>query len=152
MVSFHWSLFNLHHCCTHIRIGLSSLVYRKILYLNQASLRSSTVGQIVTMIASDLHRFDRKHLQLNYIWIAPLHLLVVCYILVIHYNYQWTSLIGLFVLVIFAIIQYVMAKKFLEMRQKRVDSSDQRIRAVLYTTHSIFFVSQFFVCFSSSFR
>lgn len=130
LLSYHWSVFNLHHTCTHIRIGLSSLIYRKLLHLNQTSLRGSTVGQIVTMIASDLHRFDRKHLQLNYLWIAPIHLVVVVYILYYHYDYKVTSLIGLCVLLFFTIIQYVMAKMFLKMRQKRVDSSDMRISVV----------------------
>lgn len=132
LISFHWSIFNLHHVCTNIRLGLSSLMYRKLLHLNQSSLRASTVGQIITMIASDLHRFDRKHIQVNYMWIAPIHLLVVIYILYFHYEYGLTSLIGLFVLVFLTMIQYLMAKKFLQMRQQRVDSSDMRIRVVCF--------------------
>ncbi|CAL8139526.1 unnamed protein product [Orchesella dallaii] len=130
LITFHWSFFNMHHVCTHIRLGLSSLVYRKIFHLNHASMRSSTVGQIVTMIASDLHRFDRKHIHINYLWIAPLHLMVVIYILYFHFNYGGSSLIGLVVLLFFTFTQYFMAKKFHHMRQKRVESSDLRIRAV----------------------
>lgn len=130
-ISFHWSVFNLHHVCIHIRIGLTSLVYRKLLHLNQTSLRASTVGQLITMIASDLHRFDRKHVQVNYLWIAPIHLGVVIYMLYFHYDYGPVSLIGLGVLASFTCIQYVMARKFLQMRKVRVDSSDERIRVVV---------------------
>ncbi|XP_070149137.1 ATP-binding cassette sub-family C member 4 [Polyergus mexicanus] len=64
-----------------LRVACSSLVYRKILRLNQTSLSQTGAGQIVNLLSNDVNRFDSLSVCLNYIWIMPIQVIIVGYIM-----------------------------------------------------------------------
>ncbi|XP_034942803.1 multidrug resistance-associated protein 4-like isoform X2 [Chelonus insularis] len=64
-----------------VRVACSSLIYRKSLKLSKASLDNTAAGQVVNLIGNDVLRFDLIFLYLNYIWIMPIQLVVVGYIM-----------------------------------------------------------------------
>lgn len=64
-----------------LRVACSSLVYRKALRLNQTSLSQTGAGQIVNLLSNDVNRFDLLTMFLNYIWIMPLQIAIVGYIM-----------------------------------------------------------------------
>ncbi|XP_018392357.1 PREDICTED: multidrug resistance-associated protein 4-like [Cyphomyrmex costatus] len=60
------------HIGMKIRISCSSLLYRKLLRLNTASMNQTGAGQIMNLLSNDVIRFDQLTMCLNYIWITPL--------------------------------------------------------------------------------
>ncbi|XP_011259351.2 multidrug resistance-associated protein 4 [Camponotus floridanus] len=64
-----------------IRIACTSLIYRKVLRLNQTSLSRTGTGQIVNLLSNDMNRFDLLTLYLHYIWIMPIQIIIVGYIM-----------------------------------------------------------------------
>ncbi|KAL3283449.1 hypothetical protein HHI36_006594 [Cryptolaemus montrouzieri] len=64
-----------------IRVAISSLVYRKILKLSQLSLGKTAAGQVVNLLSNDVARFDMVVAGLNYLWIGPIQVVVVSYLM-----------------------------------------------------------------------
>ncbi|XP_029676365.1 multidrug resistance-associated protein 4-like [Formica exsecta] len=64
-----------------LRVACSSLIYRKILRLNQTSLSQTGAGQIVNLLSNDVNRFDSLSLCLNFIWIMPFQVIIVGYLM-----------------------------------------------------------------------
>ncbi|KAK9869554.1 hypothetical protein WA026_003307 [Henosepilachna vigintioctopunctata] len=64
-----------------IRVAVSSLIYRKILRLSQTSLGKTAAGQIVNLLSNDVARFDIVVIGLNYLWVGPIQVLVIGYLM-----------------------------------------------------------------------
>ncbi|XP_043486988.1 ATP-binding cassette sub-family C member 4-like, partial [Polistes fuscatus] len=65
-----------------IRLACSSLVYRKILRLSKVALTQTTnAGQVINILSNDMSRFDMVPFYMHYIWIAPIQLVVIVYIM-----------------------------------------------------------------------
>ncbi|XP_011701011.1 PREDICTED: multidrug resistance-associated protein 4-like, partial [Wasmannia auropunctata] len=60
-----------------IRIACSSLLYRKLLRLNRASLNQIGTGQIMNLLSNDVTRFDLLMKHLNFIWIMPIQTMII---------------------------------------------------------------------------
>ncbi|KAG5887763.1 hypothetical protein JTB14_016114 [Gonioctena quinquepunctata] len=72
-------VFIFHHCCIgclrvgmRVRIACCSLVYRKLLRLNHASLGQTGTGQLVNLLSNDVQRFEPSSLFLHYLWLMPI--------------------------------------------------------------------------------
>lgn len=55
-----------------IRIGLSGLIYRKILRMSTSSLDGGQIGRIINLLSNDLRRLDEGLLRVFNLWKAPL--------------------------------------------------------------------------------
>ncbi|PSN47504.1 hypothetical protein C0J52_02254 [Blattella germanica] len=53
----------------------------RALKLSQSALRETTIGQAVNLISNDVNRFDMCLLFIVYVWIGPLHCIIIGYIL-----------------------------------------------------------------------
>ncbi|XP_071641737.1 ATP-binding cassette subfamily C member 4-like isoform X2 [Temnothorax longispinosus] len=60
-----------------IRVSCSSLLYRKLLRLNRASIDQTGTGQITNLLSNDVSRFDELMTYLNYIWIMPIQIMII---------------------------------------------------------------------------
>lgn len=69
------------HLGMKVRISVCSLIYRKVLRLNKASLKDTPVGQLVNLFSNDVSRFDYASVFINHIWVAPIQACVVAYLL-----------------------------------------------------------------------
>ncbi|KAG7207748.1 hypothetical protein KM043_009360 [Ampulex compressa] len=82
------SIFILHQTSAYsqrigmrVRVACSSLVYRKTLQLSSAALTQTTGGQIINLLSNDVNRFDQLLVYLHYIWIMPIQLAIIAYIM-----------------------------------------------------------------------
>ncbi|XP_011705629.1 PREDICTED: multidrug resistance-associated protein 4-like [Wasmannia auropunctata] len=82
-----------------IRIACSSLLYRKILRLNTASMNQIGTGQIMNILSNDVARFDTLTMFLNYIWVMPIQMAIIGFIM-------WQQ-IGVLVLVGIGLLLFV---------------------------------------------
>ncbi|XP_036147821.1 multidrug resistance-associated protein 4 [Monomorium pharaonis] len=85
-----------------IRIACSSLLYRKLLRLNRASMNQTGTGQIMNLLSNDVTRFDQSTTFLNYIWIMPFQIIIVGYIM--WQKIGFSTLVGIGSLLITALI------------------------------------------------
>ncbi|XP_011701753.1 PREDICTED: multidrug resistance-associated protein 4-like [Wasmannia auropunctata] len=60
-----------------IRAACSSLLYRKLLRLNRASMNQTGSGQIINLLSNDVTRFDELTMYLHFIWIMPIQMVIV---------------------------------------------------------------------------
>ncbi|XP_008553008.1 ATP-binding cassette sub-family C member 4 isoform X2 [Microplitis demolitor] len=77
-----------------IRVACCSLIYRKSLRLSKSALDSTAGGQIINLLSNDVNRFDLLPMFFNFLWIMPIQVIIVGYIM-------WQS-IGIYTLVGFA--------------------------------------------------
>jgi ATP-binding cassette subfamily C (CFTR/MRP) protein 4 len=66
-------------------------------------LGKTTIGQLVNLLSNDVNRFDICMGMLHYIWIGPLQLTIVIYILWGYFG--WPCLAGIALLVLFVPFQ-----------------------------------------------
>ncbi|XP_076270121.1 ATP-binding cassette subfamily C member 4-like isoform X2 [Rhynchophorus ferrugineus] len=87
----HHSMYGLSIIGMRVRVAISSLIYRKIMKLNKRSQGQTAGGQIINLLSNDVQRIDQIALFLHFLWIMPIQVVVVGYLM-------W-SLIGVYCLV-----------------------------------------------------
>ncbi|XP_071628428.1 ATP-binding cassette subfamily C member 4-like [Temnothorax longispinosus] len=79
-----------------VRVSCSSLLYRKLLRLNRASMNQTGTGHITNLLSNDVARYDDVSAYLNFIWIMPIQIMITGTIL-------WQK-IGILVLIGFGLL------------------------------------------------
>lgn len=77
----HNATFHLLHIAMKMRIACSSLMYRKALKLSKSSVERTTIGNIITMLSSDVGKFEQGFFLSHFVWIAPVLTMVAFYLL-----------------------------------------------------------------------
>ena len=54
--------------------------------LSQASLGETSIGQLVNFLSNDVSRFDQVTSYIHYLWIGPIQLIIVIFILYGHFG------------------------------------------------------------------
>ena len=116
----HWFYFSVQHIGMRVRVVCTSLIYRKC--LQQLNGRQ---GKLLNLLSSDVQRFDQSCVSLHYLWIAPCNLIIVFTIL--YQEYGWTSVIGLGVLLAFAVLQALLGVQFSKFRTRTAAETDLRL-------------------------
>lgn len=99
----HNYFLNLQHIGMKLRVSCCSMIYRKSLKLSQAALAKTTVGHMVNLMSNDVNRFDDFIVHIDTIWLSPLILGVVFYII---WSYVGpTGCIGLAVFLLYVPLQ-----------------------------------------------
>ncbi|XP_026323955.1 probable multidrug resistance-associated protein lethal(2)03659 isoform X2 [Hyposmocoma kahamanoa] len=112
-----------------IRIACCSLLYRKILRLNRKGSNKTAPGQVINLMSNDVNRFDMVTLFLNYIWVMPIVVPVVSYL--VWQQIAWATVAALLVI----IIQTVLVQSYLSKRQgvlrgKIAKRTDERVKVM----------------------
>ncbi|XP_023034344.1 probable multidrug resistance-associated protein lethal(2)03659 isoform X1 [Drosophila willistoni] len=122
----HPYMLGLLHLGMKMRIALSSLIYRKALRLNRSALGETTVGQVVNLLSNDVGRFDTVLINIHYLWLAPLELVLVTYLMYIEIGVS--SLFGVAVMLLFLPFQSYLGKKTSVLRLRTALRTDERVR------------------------
>ena len=69
------------HTGMRLRIAHCSMIYKKALRLSGKAQRQSTIGQTVNLLSNDVGRFDGSVDWIHYLWIGPIQLIIVMFIL-----------------------------------------------------------------------
>ena len=81
-VILHYSLQTLMHVGMKVRVACCTLIYRKILRLSSSVLENDTsAGQMVNFLSNDVNRLDYFVFGIHYLWIGPLHIFLVAYLI-----------------------------------------------------------------------
>ncbi|CAK1599824.1 unnamed protein product [Parnassius mnemosyne] len=112
-----------------VRIACCSLLYRKILKLSCSGLGKTEPGQVINLMSNDVHRFDVAAQFLHYLWVMPIVVPVVSYLVWQH--------VGLATLAALAVIflQTVVVQAYLsnlqgKFRGKIAKRTDERVKVM----------------------
>jgi len=84
---------------------------------------------MVNLLSNDVNRFDFCTGMLHYIWIGPLQLGIVVYILQGYFGW-WPCLAGVALLVLFVPFQSQMGRLFGKLRSQVATRTDSRVRVM----------------------
>ncbi|OWA52394.1 Multidrug resistance-associated protein 1 [Hypsibius exemplaris] len=113
-------------CGMHVKSALISCVYQKALRLSNAAKRSSTVGEIVNLMAVDAQRFAELIHRVQILWSAPFQISLALYFL-------WqalgpSALAGLGVMILLIPINSVTIRYLRRLQVANMKNKDNRIK------------------------
>ncbi|XP_034841111.1 ATP-binding cassette sub-family C member 4-like [Maniola hyperantus] len=112
-----------------VRIASCSVVYRKILKLNRIGLSKTETGQVINLMSNDVNRFDIAAGFLNFIWVMPMVVPVVLYLVWQHIG--WATFSVLPVIFIQAmVIQAYLSHLQGALRGKIAKRTDKRVKVM----------------------
>nr|UEO57357.1 ABCC3 [Conogethes punctiferalis] len=119
-----------------LRVAASSLMFRKIMRMNNNALGDTAAGKVVNILSNDMQRFDLAFLFMHYIWIIPLQLAAVCYLGYMQAGFA--ALIGLAALAIIALpVQGVIGNQLGVVRARTAEKTDERIKVMTEVINGI---------------
>ncbi|KAF7343004.1 Oligomycin resistance ATP-dependent permease YOR1 [Mycena venus] len=111
-----------------VRTSIIGSIFRKSLRLSGRARLEHSVGQITTMISSDVEKFDLLSYLAHYTWIAPLQLIIVIGLLI--KTIGVSALVGFGLLIVAAPPQAILVKIMFDQRFKGVKITDARVRLI----------------------
>ncbi|XP_046746877.1 ATP-binding cassette subfamily C member 4-like [Diprion similis] len=128
------SIFLLHHSGLRtqemgmcVRISCCSMIYRKILRLDLASVSNTAAGQVANLISNDVARFDNLFMYLHYVWIMPLQVTLIGYVM--WQSVGMASLVGIGAMILQTIpIQGYFSNLSAKLRSKIAVKTDERVQ------------------------
>lgn len=110
-----------------VRIAACSLIYRKVMRMSSGALAQTTAGQVVNLLSNDVNRFDYAFIFTHFIWLLPLQVIVVCYLIYLKIGYA--AIVGVIGIVLQTIpVQSYMSKLAARLRMKTACRTDERVR------------------------
>ncbi|KAL7299745.1 hypothetical protein TKK_0007495 [Trichogramma kaykai] len=109
------------------RVACCTLMYRKALRLKKSALGQAAAGQVVNLMSNDVGRFDMFFHFLNFVWITPVQIALIVYMM-------WSSigvllLAGIAILVMVALpLQAVVIYTSKILRAKIAVLTDKRVQ------------------------
>ncbi|XP_076231417.1 putative multidrug resistance-associated protein lethal(2)03659 isoform X2 [Calliopsis andreniformis] len=126
-VIIHWSLQNLMHVGMKVRIACCTLIYRKILRLSSTVLENATsTGQMVNFLSNDVNRLDYFVFGIHYLWIGPLQMFVIAYLIYRELGFGAISGLSMFLLCI--PLQLFLGRKVSGLTLVSAQKTDNRLR------------------------
>ncbi|KOB52071.1 ABC transporter family C protein ABCC2, partial [Operophtera brumata] len=59
----------------------------KVMRMSSGALAQTTAGQVVNLLSNDVNRFDYAFIYTHFIWLLPLQVIIVCYLIYIKIGY-----------------------------------------------------------------
>ena len=111
-----------------IRTGLMASIYRKALTISSSVKKTTTVGEIVNLMAVDANRFFELMPNLHIMWSGLMTIGIVTYLL---YGYIGMSVFaGLFVTLMIIPVSVVIAARLKVFQIEQMIHKDERIKSV----------------------
>ncbi|CAF0946034.1 unnamed protein product [Rotaria sordida] len=112
----------------HIRIALSSFIYKRLLSLPMTAIIKTTTGHVINLISNDVSKFEELTTIIHHIWAAPLEAIIV-------FGLIWNeigipTLFGYGVLLLLVPLQVFFSKKFATFRKETVQWTDKRVKII----------------------
>lgn len=109
-----------------IRTALISSIYRKALSMSSAAKRTTTVGEIVNLMAVDAHRFFEMIPYLHIAWSGPLVVGISVFLL---WRYLGAAaFVGLVVMIMLVPISAFIATQLKNLQAKQMKVKDERVK------------------------
>ncbi|XP_078042801.1 putative multidrug resistance-associated protein lethal(2)03659 [Augochlora pura] len=123
----HWAFQTLIHVGMKVRIACCTLIYRKILRLSYSVLDNDTsTGQMVNFLSNDVNRLDYFVCSINYLWIGPMQMILVTYL--IFREIGLGAITGMSVVLLSIPLQLYLARKVSHLTYGSAVKTDNRLR------------------------
>lgn len=143
IVASQYYLFHSTYVGMKCRLACTYLIYRKALKISLLTLESTTSGQIMNLITTDVNKFDSAFYYIQYIYIAPLQATVIFLLLATIYMGFVATLIGALVVIAYLIAQVYLGRSFGRLRTESTLKTDERVRAMGELIDSIAIVKMY---------
>ncbi|XP_046686673.1 multidrug resistance-associated protein 1-like, partial [Homalodisca vitripennis] len=122
------TFMNMYNVGINWRTSLMSSIYKKALRVSSAARKSSTVGEVVNLMAVDAQRCSDFAQFIHFIWTAPIIIVVALYFL-------WqilgvAVLAGLAVMIVIIPFNGVIANKMKKLQTKQMKYKDERVKLI----------------------
>lgn len=141
-ISANW-LLNHGHEVLSMRLGMrcriasSFLIYNKSLKLSQIALASSDTADVTNLLSNDVNRFDGLFCHLTRLVTAPIHAIIMIYMLASLFIGGWPTLASIVILLLLIGAQTIVSTKFGAIRQQVATQTDKRVRLFNETIKAI---------------
>ncbi|XP_041974686.1 ATP-binding cassette sub-family C member 4 isoform X2 [Aricia agestis] len=123
----HHGTFSTQQFGMKVRIAACSLIYRKVMRMSSGALAETTAGQVVNLLSNDVNRFDYAFIYTHFIWLLPLQVVLVCYLIYLKIGYA--AIVGVIGIVLQTLpVQSYMSKLAAILRMKTAVKTDERVR------------------------
>ncbi|XP_046623147.1 ATP-binding cassette subfamily C member 4-like isoform X4 [Neodiprion virginianus] len=109
------------------RVACCSLLYRKILRLDQTAMNNAIAGQVTNLMSNDVARLDDLLFYAQYIWLMPFQVLLIGYVM--WQSVGVASLAGIGILLMHAIpFQWYLSNISAKLRSAIAPRTDKRVQ------------------------
>ncbi|CAF4607105.1 unnamed protein product, partial [Rotaria sp. Silwood2] len=123
---FHQYVYRVVMCGVQMRVAYTGLIFRKVLRLSSHAMNNFSSGEITNLLANDANKVELVHYFLNYLWVAPLQIIAVVFVLWQFVYYVTFIAIGYTLLLL--LIQPLFSRLFLHLRTEVLKTTDERIK------------------------
>ncbi|CAI5472071.1 unnamed protein product [Closterium sp. Yama58-4] len=111
----------------NLRVASMTLINSKLLSLNGGALTRITTGHCITLMSNDVRRFDELPMFAQFLWAAPLELVVVTTLIVLEVGAQ-PAFAGIAALLALIPLQALFGHFFAKQRRRTVEFTDARVK------------------------
>lgn len=87
--------------------------------MSSGALAQTTAGQVVNLLSNDVNRFDYAFIYTHFIWLLPLQVIIVCYLIYIKIGYAAiVGVIGIVLQTIPVQCEYTYSTKIIYLREQ----------------------------------
>ncbi|KAM7344070.1 putative multidrug resistance-associated protein lethal(2)03659 isoform 2-T2 [Cochliomyia hominivorax] len=123
---FHPNNMGIQHMGMKIRVAICSLIYRKTLRLSKSATGETTSGQVVNLMTNDVGRLDTSLLHIHYLWIGPIAVAIVTYLMYLEIGVS--AVFGVIIMLLFIPTQAFLGKQTSKFRLRTAICTDERVR------------------------
>ncbi|CAF1384435.1 unnamed protein product [Rotaria sordida] len=145
---FHQYVYHIQMCAIQMRVAYSGLIFRKVLRLSSHAMNNFSSGQITNLLANDVQKAEVVQYCLNYLWIAPLQIIIVIFLLWHFVKYIAFIAVGYTLLLL--LIQPLFSRLFLHLRTEILKITDERVKIMSEIIKSMRIVKMY--CWESAFE
>lgn len=126
LIGFHQLTFHLRLASERTRIGLSGLIYKKIMQISKATSSDGLNAKAINILSTDMSKFELAFIFVYRLWRGPLETLVFGFLM--YREIGSPALIGLLLLVSFIPFQIWAGKKAVYFRRLTAERTDYRVK------------------------